>query len=77
MINCIMPWTSLFLYGGPYGVKTCCWQNYHIDFEQWMSLEDIWNSEKTQRLRLKLLRDDVNDICPPDCPFRISKQKGC
>ena len=69
-ILCVFPWTSLIFFGGKQGVRNCCWQNYQLDeYKRSKKIEDIWNGQKAQLIRSKMINGQIDGICPISCPM--------
>ena len=67
-LECILPWTNLYLIGGTQGIKTCCWQSLRIDEGSTASADAAWNGNAAQRLRQAILSGRIAEICPRSCP---------
>lgn len=67
-LSCLMPWKSIFVDGSQKGeVYPECLCRIPVGNIFSNSLEEIWNNQKMQLYRQRILDDKLKDWCNPDC----------
>lgn len=72
MPECFEPWKNMTIQ--PEGnVFPCSWAPISVGSINDASLDELWNSERMQEYRNKLLKKDYS-ICSPGCPLFLEKR---
>lgn len=72
-VPCTLPWEALEVHDNG-EVKVCCWTNYVVGSVQEQALGDIWNGPALRHMRQRMLRQDLEGMCPRWCPWLADKR---